>query len=76
LQAKTFDHFLVPKHYILSKDQAAELLKKYNLVLDQLPKIPIGDSAIEDLNPERDDIVKIVRDSPTAGKTIYYRRVF
>ncbi len=69
------EHFLVPKHIMLSKEQAAELLKKYNLTLDQLPKIPVSDSAIADLHPARDDIVKIIRTSPTAGKTVYYRRV-
>ncbi len=69
------DHFLVPKHYLLSKEQAAELLKKYNLTLDLLPKIDSGDAAIADLKPEKNDIVKIVRTSPTAGKSVYYRRV-
>ena len=68
-------HFLVPKHELVSKEQAAELLKKYNLTLDQLPKMGMEDAAIIDFKPERDDIVKITRDSPTAGRTIYYRRV-
>jgi len=69
------EHFLVPRHAILSKEQAAELLKKYNLTLDQLPKISKSDAAIAFLKPVKDDIVKILRTSPTAGKTVYYRRV-
>ena len=73
--AEHIEHFLVPKHVFLSKEQAAELLKKYNLTLDQLPKIDSGDPAIADLRPQKNDIVKIVRNSPTAGKSIYYRRV-
>lgn len=60
---------------MLSKEQAAELLSKYNLTLDQLPKIPVSDAGIAELKPERNDIVKIVRNSPTAGKIVYYRRV-
>ena len=72
---KTIEHFLVPKQVLLSKEQAAELLSKYNLTLDKLPKISIDDTGIVSLNPERDDIVKIIRASPTAGKTVYYRRV-
>lgn len=72
---KAIEHLLVPKHALLSKEQAAELLSKYNIALDQLPKIPIGDAGIAELNPERNDIVKIIRESPTAGKTVYYRRV-
>lgn len=75
LAAEQTNHFLVPKHFLLSKEQAAELLKKYNLTLDQLPKIPAGDAAIADLKPDRDEIVKIVRHSPTAGKSVYFRRV-
>lgn len=70
-----FEHFLVPKHVLLSKEQAAELLKKYNLTLGQLPKISKEDAAITDLAAEKNEIVKIVRNSPTAGKTVYYRRV-
>ena len=72
---QTIEHLLVPKHVLLSKEQAAELLSKYNLTLDQLPKISHEDSGIASLEPKRDDIVKIIRDSPTAGKTVYYRRV-
>ncbi len=72
---KTEDHFLVPKHYLLSKEQAAELLTKHNLTLDQLPKMDSSDAAIEEMDANRNDIIKIVRDSPTAGKTVYYRRV-
>jgi len=70
------EHFLVPNHVILSKEQAAEFLKKYSLRLDQLPKIQSKDPGIADLTPERNEIVKIVRDSPTAGKTVYYRRIW
>ena len=75
LPDKPVEHFLVPKHAMLSKEQAAQLLKKYNLTLDQLPKIKADDQSISDLTPERNEIVKIVRNSPTAGKTVYYRRV-
>ena len=72
---KSYKHFLVPKHIMVSKEQAAELLKKYNLTLDQLPKISSTDAAIAEFNPEKGEIVKIVRNSPTAGKTVYYRGV-
>ena len=72
---KAYNHFLIPKHVMLSKEQAAELLKKYNLTLDQLPKISSKDSAIIEHKPVKDELVKIIRNSPTAGKTVYYRRV-
>ena len=54
LVEKSYDHFLVPKHVMLSKEQAAELLKKYNLTLDQLPNISSKDAAIAELNPRKD----------------------
>lgn len=73
--AEEVKHFLIPKHFLLSKEQAAELLKKYNLTLDQLPKISSDDAAIAVFDPQKGEIVKIVRDSPTAGKSVYFRRV-
>ncbi|MCX6798868.1 MAG: DNA-directed RNA polymerase subunit H [Candidatus Diapherotrites archaeon] len=69
------DHFLVPKHILLSKEEAEELFKKYGLQLNQLPQILLSDPAIAELLPRKGDIVKIIRNSPTAGKTIYYRMV-
>ncbi|GAF95141.1 unnamed protein product, partial [marine sediment metagenome] len=60
-EVEPIEHFLIPKHFIVSKEQAAEFLKKYNLGLDQLPKILASDQAISEFKPERNDIVKIVR---------------
>ncbi len=75
LAFKIADHFLVPKHVLLSQQQAEALLKKYGMAVEQLPRILKTDAAIKELKPEKNSIVKIVRDSPTAGKTVYYRRV-
>lgn len=68
-------HFLVPKHEILSEEEKQELLKKYNIKLEDLPKIKITDPAIKHLNPKPGDIVRIIRKSPTAGTSVYYRVV-
>ena len=68
-------HFLVPKHLVVPQENVEELLKKLGISLEQLPQILRADPAIKDMKLRRNDIVKIVRDSPTAGKTIYYRRV-
>lgn len=69
------NHIFVPKHIKLTEKEAEELLKKFNISRDQLPKIPKKDPAITSLEPERGDIIKILRESPTAGKSIYYRVV-
>lgn len=68
-------HFLVPKHVLLSKGQAEELVKKLGTDFKSLPQISKDDPAIADFKPVAGEVVKIVRDSFTAGKSIYYRRV-
>jgi DNA-directed RNA polymerase subunit H len=76
--AKKFDvtkHILVPKHSKLSERELKELMEKYNLSLKELPKILISDPAIEELSMKEGDVVKVSRNSPTAGATVFYRRV-
>jgi len=68
-------HVLVPEHSKLNKKETQELLEKYNLSLNELPKILVTDPAITTLNVKPGDVIKIIRDSPTAGKSIYYRVV-
>jgi DNA-directed RNA polymerase subunit H len=69
-------HFLVPKHVIVPKELHTEILTTLGTSLDQLPVILKTDAAVKPMKVKRDDIIKVVRDSPTAGKTIFYRRVF
>jgi len=68
-------HFLVPVHKKLSEKEKADLLKKYNVTLKELPKILAGDPAIQGLDVKEGDIVKIIRKSHTAGEAFYYRGV-
>jgi len=69
-------HGLVPKHVKLSEEEKKELLEKYNIGLTQLPKIYDNDPMIKIMGDVKiGDIVKIERDSPTAGKGIFYRVV-
>ncbi|MGP3668142.1 MAG: DNA-directed RNA polymerase subunit H [Candidatus Bathyarchaeota archaeon] len=70
-----FEHELVPKHIILSKEEAEELLKKYRIKPSQLPKIKDTDPAAKALGAKPGDIIKIIRKSPTAGLAEYYRYV-
>ena len=69
------DHVLVPKHSKLSEKDKKELLEKYNITPKELPKIYKTDPSIRSLSVEAGDVVKIVRKSPTAGESIYYRGV-
>jgi DNA-directed RNA polymerase subunit H len=72
---KISNHTYQPKHEILSKIQAEEILKKYNTKPSQLPYIMIDDKGIEELDVRPGDIVKITRRSATAGESVYYRYV-
>ena len=69
------EHELVPKHVILNEQEKEELLKRYGIILRQLPRISVSDPMIKLLNGKTGDVVKITRKSPTAGETIYYRVV-
>ena len=66
-------HELVPKHILLTEKEKEELLQKFGIGLRQLPRISIEDPAIKDSNAKIGDVVKIIRKSPTAGETLYYR---
>jgi len=68
-------HKLVPKHAILGDADRQELLKRYNITLNHLPRMLITDPMSKVLAAKPGDVVKIVRDSPTAGKAVYYRVV-
>ena len=70
---KITNHIYQPKHEILPKDKAEEILKKYNAKPSQLPYVMITDKALEDLDVRPGDIIKIK--SPTAGESVYYRYV-
>ena len=69
------DHVYVPKHEIMTKKEAEEILIKYNSKPTELPLIFVSDPAILGLGVKPGDMIKITRKSPTAGQSIYYRYV-
>ncbi|MFX0069232.1 MAG: DNA-directed RNA polymerase subunit H [Promethearchaeota archaeon] len=70
-----FRHELVPRHEILSSKEADSLLKEYKMSKHQLPQIKKTDIAIIAIGAKVGDIVKIARNSPTAGEFTSYRLV-
>jgi len=68
-------HSFVPKHIKLSEEEKEEVLEKFNISENQLPKIIKSDPAIQKFNPKAGDVIKILRKSPTIGETVYYRLV-
>ena len=69
------DHILVPKHEIMVKKDAEEVLKTYNCRTTDLPLIFVNDPAIVGLGVKPGDMIKITRKSATAGESFYYRYV-
>jgi len=69
------DHILVPKHEIMTKKDAEEVLKTYNCRATDLPLIFVSDPAIVGLGVKPGDMIKITRKSATAGESFYYRYV-
>ena len=69
------EHFLVPKHRILPPEEAKQVLEKYRIQPHQLPAILASDPVVKAIGAKPGDIIEIIRDSPTAGKAVYYRLV-
>jgi len=70
-----FDHTLVPKHEIMTQEEKQKLLDEYRVKPYQLPRIKASDPAAKAIGARPGDIVRIIRDSPTAGKYTAYRYV-
>jgi len=69
------EHILVPKHEIMIKKDAEEILKTYHCRTTDLPLIFVNDPAIVGLGVKPGDMIKITRKSATAGESFYYRYV-
>ncbi|MBA7526848.1 hypothetical protein ES705_19018 [subsurface metagenome] len=69
------EHGLVPRHEIMEGGEVKELLEKYKIKKEQLPKIKSSDPVIKEIKAVMGDVVKIKRRSRTAGKFISYRLV-
>ncbi len=72
---KIFQHELVPKHVLLKKKDAEEILRRYHVKPHQFPYIKASDPACEAIDAKPGDLVKIIRRSPTAGEAVAYRYV-
>ncbi len=68
-------HGLVSKHSKLGPEEKQDILKKYNLSLNQFPMILLSDAAIQNLKPEVGDIIEITRSSETNVQSQFYRVV-
>lgn len=68
-------HDLVPKHILLSKEEAQKILQKYNINPNQLPSISKKDPMLVGLDAKPGDIIRIIRKSETAKEFEFFRLV-
>ena len=69
------NHVYVPKHEIMTKKEAEQVLKEYNCNATELPLIFVTDPAIIGLGVKPGDMIRITRKSGTSGISFYYRYV-
>lgn len=70
-----FTHELVPKHEILTPKEREQMLAQYKIQPYQLPQIKVSDPTVKAIGAKPGDILRIIRESPTAGTPIAYRYV-
>ena len=68
-------YHLVPKHILLSKEQAEQVMDEYKLKKKDMGRIFIDDPMVRYLYAKKDDIIQIIRPSVYAGYSTYYRLV-
>lgn len=72
---KVSTHFLIPKHELLTKEEAGQVLAANNASPSQFPYILASDPVVKEVGARPGDFVKVTRRSETAGSSIYYRYV-
>jgi len=80
VEFNVLEHELVPEHYLLTEEEAGNVLKGLRITRDQLPKIRRSDACIRVLENvygpiEEGRVIKVVRKSPTAETFVAYRLV-
>ncbi|MGY5871393.1 MAG: DNA-directed RNA polymerase subunit H [Candidatus Thorarchaeota archaeon] len=70
-----FEHDLVPTHIIAEQSEVDLVTTHYKIKKTQLPRIYVSDPAAKVLGARAGQVIRIERDSETAGNTFYYRLV-
>jgi DNA-directed RNA polymerase I, II, and III subunit RPABC1 len=68
-------HEIVPKHILLTEEEAKKVLDEFQATKSQLPKLLHTDPIAKYYGMKPGDICKIVRNSQMTGESDYYRMV-
>ena len=69
------DHTLVGIFKLLSAQEKVEMLKKYKITEQELPRIEKEDNISRYFGARQGDVFKVIRKSDIAGRYLYYRIV-
>ncbi len=80
MKFNVLEHELVPEHYLVPAEEEEQILKEMKVKKENLPKIRKSDPVLRVLERKYGHIpvgslIKIVRNSPTAGRIVVYRVV-
>ncbi|MDV3276985.1 MAG: DNA-directed RNA polymerase subunit H [Nitrososphaerales archaeon] len=68
-------HFLIPKHELLTREEAEQVVARNSATPGQFPYILATDPVAKEIGAKPGDFVRITRKSETAGTSTYYRYV-
>ena len=69
------DHILVPTHEIMTEDEIADEFGDVEYDFKDLPKIRSEDPVVKAIDAKPGDVLRITRESQTAGVFVTYRIV-
>ncbi len=75
IKLNVLDHVMVPDHQVMSADEVQALLERYSITFEQLPKIYHDDAAVKQIGGKVGDVIRVIRQSQTAGIAEAYRLV-
>lgn len=68
-------HMLVPKHEIMTEDEILNEFGDVDYNFKNLPKIKVDDPVADSIGARPGDVLRITRESQTAGVFVTYRIV-
>ncbi|MDO5814124.1 MAG: DNA-directed RNA polymerase subunit H [Methanobrevibacter sp.] len=69
------NHMLVPKHEIMTEEEISDEFSEVDYDFNDLPKIKSKDPVVKAIGAEPGNVLRITRESQTAGVFVTYRIV-